>query len=501
MGATFYSDVVIVGSGLAGLYTALNLDEGLNILIISKGKAVENSSGLAQGGIAACIKENDSFDSHIHDTLLAGCGINDERAVNILVSEAPENIEQLIKLGVEFDRDSKGSLKTTLEGGHSRARVLHAGGDITGKKIMEALRNRIKRRDNITLLENTMAVDVIKEGKKCVGIKTLIENKLINIFSKFTVLATGGIGALFKYSTNPSVATGDGIAVAYRAGCELANMEFIQFHPTALFTRKEGKMFLISEAVRGEGAYLKNIYKERFMNKIHHRGELAPRDIVSQAIYEQMKKTGSRYVYLDITHRDKKFLKGRFPNIYRKCMEYGLDMSKDLIPVVPVEHYFIGGIKTDIYGRTNIENLYACGECANTGVHGANRLASNSLLECIVFGRRIANHINANRARVKNLDISKGKTIEIKEKNNVVNVEAERNIIKDTMDNYVGISRNFNNLTKAYRIIEEVLRKLTEKSVYTVDYLEAVNMAVTAKLIIKSCLKEKESIGCHKIEN
>ncbi|WP_052045178.1 L-aspartate oxidase [Caloranaerobacter azorensis] len=494
MGFKDTADVIIVGSGLAGVYTALNIDSRLNVKILSKGEMSENNSSLAQGGIAASL-ETDDLDDHIRDTLKAGSNVNNIDKLRIMVYEAKENIDRLLEFGVPFDRDSYGRLTTTLEGGHSRARILHAGGDATGKEIMQALYKEAVNRDNIEILENTMAVDVIKKDNKCVGVRIIKDNELIDIFSKAVVIATGGIGALYKNSTNSPLATGDGIAMAYRAGCILDNMEFIQFHPTALYSKDEGKKFLISEAVRGEGAYLRNKFGERFMLKIHPNAELAPRDVVAQSIYNELVKTNSEFVYLDITHKDRDFLVKRFPTIFNKCLEYGLDMSKDLIPVVPVEHYFIGGIKVNDDGMTNIENLYACGECTNTGVHGANRLASNSLLECVVFGRRIANSINNN---IENISLT------ILDRDDIQMEEADessfrpiRDKIKYTMDKHVGIVRTTSGLLKAREIIDDIYEMLKNKYIYNREYIEVLNMTIVSKNIIEGCIKREKSLGCH----
>ncbi|EOD00213.1 L-aspartate oxidase [Caldisalinibacter kiritimatiensis] len=496
-----YYDVIIVGSGLAGLYTALNLNKELRIAILSKGEMSESNSNLAQGGIAACIKDDDDFSYHIEDALIAGSHLNDKEKLETMIQEAPQNIKNLIELGVNFDKDSDGNIMTTMEGGHSKRRVLHAGGDATGKEIMKALKEEVTKMHNITVWENTFAVDIIKKDDICVGLQVICNRKTYNLFSKFVVLATGGIGSLYKDSTNPTIATGDGIAIGYRAGCILNDMEFIQFHPTALYTKNEGKKFLISEAVRGEGAFLRNKYGERFMLNIHPKGELASRDIVSQNIYKEMRDTNSEYVYIDITHKDKDYLQNRFPNIYKKCLENGFDMSKDYIPVIPVEHYFIGGIVTDINGRTNIENLYACGECANTGVHGANRLASNSLLECIVFGKRIANHINFNKDNVQVQEVNKTDEVNIKKRKVDNIVEDIKYLVRNIMSDYVGIVRTEVGLIKANEIITRMLEAISNKRNYSIDYLEVINMLTVVKLIIDSSLKRKESIGCYKIEN
>lgn len=497
-------DVIIVGAGLAGLYTALEIDPKFKVAIITKETLDENNSYLAQGGIAACVKNDDKFDLHIADTLIAGSDMNDVENLQQLVECGPSNIEELINLGVEFDKDETGSIRTTMEGGHSRRRVLHAGGDATGREIVKALGRELRRRENITILEDVMGIDLIEENNKCVGISALKGSKAIVITAPATVLATGGIGEVYNNSTNSSVATGDGIAMAHRIGCKIVNMEFIQFHPTAFYSKHKGKKFLISEAVRGEGAILKNKHGERFMKKYHPSLELAPRDIVSQSIYKELKETQSDFVYLDITHREKEYLERRFPTIYKICLENNIDMSKDYIPVTPVQHYSIGGIRVDVHGRTKLDGLYACGECSSTGVHGANRLASNSLLECVVFGKKIAEDININvkdtEAQKQNFD-----DIEInssKDPKENLDLSEIRLTIKDTMEIYAGIVRWEEGLLEAERIIEDTLIKLEGNFTYNKDYLEILNMATVAKLIVKSCLNRKESIGCHfRIDN
>ncbi|WP_425449824.1 L-aspartate oxidase [Dethiothermospora halolimnae] len=493
-------DVIVVGSGLAGLYTALNIEKNINILLISKEEIKENNSSLAQGGIAAPIKKEDSYELHIEDTLKAGSKYNNLDMLNILIKYAPQNIKELIKIGVEFDRDKNGEIRTTMEGGHSKRRVLHAGGDATGREIIKRLEKEARIRGNIDIWENTVAIDLIKKDNSCMGVKVLKDDKIVRVISKHVVIATGGIGEVYNNTTNSKVATGDGVAMAYRIGCNIKDMEFIQFHPTAFYDRDEGKKFLISEAVRGEGAILRNIYGDRFMEKYHIDKELAPRDIVAQSIYKELKNTKKGYVLLDITHRDRSFLQNRFPTIYKRCLEKGIRMEKDLIPVTPVEHYFIGGIKVDKNGKTNIENLYACGECSNTGVHGANRLASNSLLECVVFGGRIADDINNNTDKVDNINYIDIETVSTDNKIDF-DIESIRKTIRETMGEYVGIVRNIEGLYKAKSIIEDILKRLNNNFYYSRDYIETLSMATVASLIINSCIKRRNSLGCHYIES
>ncbi|MBS4534667.1 L-aspartate oxidase [Clostridium sp. D2Q-14] len=486
-------DVIIIGGGIAGLYTALNIDSSLNVLILSK-KDIENTSSiLAQGGVAACLDKED-LNLYIEDTLIAGSEKNNINSLNTMISESKDNIKRLMELGVEFDRDINGNFKKALEGGHSSRRIFRAGGDSTGKEIIYSLRDKANNQDNIQIWDNSMVMNIDKKDNHFL-IKLIKEDKLIKIVSNTVVIATGGIGGIYKNSTNPMIATGDGIVLAYRLGCELDNLEYIQFHPTAFYNKKSGERFLISEAVRGEGAYLRNSSGERFMLNAHPKGELAPRDIVARSIFKEMKKSNIPHMFLDITHKEKNYLMSRFPVIYNKCLSKGIDMSENLVPIVPVEHYFIGGIKTNIEGRTNIEGIYACGECANTGVHGANRLASNSLLECIVFGRRIANNINND---INNLKIKKKIRIEIID-DIEYNLEIEdiKKDIRNIMDKYVGIVREKKGLHKAKFKIKDILQQIDKFNLNNKDYVELQNMALMAYLIIKSCIYNKESIGCH----
>ncbi|MCX7796224.1 MAG: L-aspartate oxidase, partial [bacterium] len=365
-------DVIIVGSGIAGLYTALNVDENSRTLIITKGDIQESNSYNAQGGIAAAIGEDDNPDIHFRDTIKAGDGLCNPEAVKILVYSAPGIVKELIRLGVEFDRDETGKLDLGREGAHSRRRVLHSKGDSTGRAIMEVLVRHIRERE-IPVKDETMVLKLIVEDNICRGV--LVWDKksemIYPLFSKVVILATGGIGQIYPFTTNPSVACGDGLAIAYDAGAELCDMEFVQFHPTVL-KHPSAPPLLITESIRGEGGVLKNIHGERFVPKYHEMGELAPRDVVSRIITEEMERTNSDYVYLDITHLSKEFILSHFPMIYSECLKYGIDITRDYIPVAPGAHYMMGGIRTNLKGETCIKGLYACGECAGTGIHGAN---------------------------------------------------------------------------------------------------------------------------------
>ena len=493
-----HCDVLVIGTGLAGLFSAVNIDPKHKVYLVSKTKVKHSNSHLAQGGIACEYNDNKELhESHIQDTLRAGSYLNEEKAVRYLVDHGFKVVKYLVDLGVSFDLDEKNHFLFTREGGHSTRRILHSGGDATGFNVVEDLRTIIKKRDNIIFLENTMALDLIKQNDEVVGC-IVLENQADHyaIYAKKTIIATGGIGSVYGSTTNDLNATGDGIGMAYRAGCKFKNMEFVQFHPTALYSEHiiSRQRFLISEAVRGEGAYLRNVEKERFMIKYDpERMELAPRDIVSQAIYREMYDTWTDHVYLDTTHLDPKFLEKRFPTIFKYCKEQGYILGLDLIPVAPAEHFLCGGIKTDLLGRTNIKNLYAVGECSYTGVHGANRLASNSLLECLVFGWSAAKNINETIG-----EKTKEDTYVVKEIANYnYNYKPIRKKIGDYMDEHVSIVRNEQGLKLTKTTLENIKKNLEKYPNLTKYYYETLNMVQTALLITKSALAREESIGCH----
>lgn len=488
-------DVIIVGSGVAGLYSAINLDKSKKVLIISKESMDENNSYLAQGGIAAAVAEGDLPKYHFEDTIKAGAGQCDNEAVSILVEQAPKDVEILCDIGTNFDRNTDGTLTTTREGGHRRFRIIHALGDATGREVVDSLLRECRGRENITIIENCFAVDIVTVNESYAGLLVKQENEYKYIMSKAIILASGGIGQVYKNTTNANVITGDGIAMAYRAGAELTDMEFVQFHPTAMYSQNtEENKFLISEAVRGEGGILRNTAGKRFMPEYHEMAEVAPRDIVARAIFAEMKKTKGNFVYLDVTHKAPDLIKKRFPNIYKHCFEKGIDMTKQFIPVCPVQHYFMGGIKTDLWGRTNIKGLYACGEAANTGVHGANRLASNSLLEGLVFGRRCAEEINS---AIDNIQITRTDIVNKRQPTAIVDVEAIKGCIKGLMNEHAGIERNEKDMYMALCQINEYIELLENSSLETTKEMETINIANIASLILKAAIRRKESVGSH----
>lgn len=489
-------DVVIIGSGIAGVYTALEIPESYQVGIITKETLDISNSVLAQGGIAVSLDEkNDSPALHFKDTLFAGAGLCDQKSVWVLVEEAADNIKKLCKLGVNFDRSGP-ELSLTREGAHSVNRIIHSG-DTTGKEVCDTLIGIAQKRENIDIYERYFAIDLIVQSGRCCGV--IVYDELGNSIKIFrandVVIATGGFGQIYSHTTNPEVATGDGIGMCLRAGAQAMDMEFIQFHPTVLYHPKD-KSFLISEAVRGEGAQLKNEKGERFMHKYHKLGELAPRDIVSRAIFKEMSISGKKNVFLDITFQSREHLEERFPNIFKTCLEYGIDISKDYIPVAPAEHYCMGGIRTDVDGQTNISGLYACGEVACTGIHGANRLASNSLLEGLVFGRKIARKIASDEKRTDkpdvNVDVDYWLNLENEE--TLINMKQE---IQETMTKYVGIIRDEQGLLKAAGIINEIHERYKKLSGFSLVKLEVANMLIVSRLVIESALERKESRGAH----
>lgn len=499
-------DAVILGSGLAGLSVALRLaNYGKKVAILTKKHLAECNSFYAQGGIAAVINEDDSFDSHVEDTLIAGAGLCNPEAVRYIVEHAPEAIDWLINLGVDFTRekDLADHIHLTREGGHSARRVLHVA-DATGAAVVNSVIKHVVKHPNITVFENYAAIDLITltvdTNKVCSGVYALnaSDGKVETFNSANVVLATGGAGKSYLYTTNPDVATGDGIAMAYRAGCSVANMEFIQFHPTCLY-HPQAKSFLISEAVRGEGGILTLPNGVRFMEFHDHRMELAPRDIVARAIDFEMKKSGVDHVCLDISHKGKEFILEHFPTIYAKCKSLGIDISKEAIPVVPAAHYTCGGIVTDLSGVTNLAGLYAVGECAHTGLHGANRLASNSLLECLVIGKALVEKI------ISSGSSSYGELADWDE-SQVVDADEEIVIahnwdeLRRLMWDYVGIVRTTKRLERAIHrinLLKSEIHEYYSNFRITNDLIELRNLVLVAELIVKSAFMRKESRGLH----
>ena len=514
----YASDFLVIGSGLAGLGYALKVARHGTVNVVTKRSIMETSTRQAQGGIAAVLSPDDSFDLHIKDTLTSGDGLCHQDTVELVVRSGPERIQELVNLGAHFDLagDTATDFDLTREGGHSRRRIIHAH-DMTGQEVISILVARILEQPNITVFENHIAVDLITRHKlvrrgavitnaeeSCVGVYVLDKDtgQVDTFVAPIILLATGGAGKVYLYTSNPDIATGDGVAIAHRAGANIANMEFIQFHPTCLY-HPQAKNFLISEAVRGEGGILVNKHGKPFMAKYHPLKDLAFRDVVARAIDTELKKSGDDCVFLDISHKSKEFVKARFPGIYQQCLDFGIDITTQPIPVVPAAHYSCGGVVTDLLGRTNIHNLYAVGEVAMTGLHGANRLASNSLLEALVFS-----HIAAQHALEMLPHIAKPKFSEVPPWDPHGATDSDENVvvsqnwdeIRRFMWNYVGIVRSDKRLMRARNRIDLIQQEINEyywNFLITSDLVELRNIATVADLIITCALQRKESRGLH----
>lgn len=510
------SDFLVIGSGIAGLSLALKASRLGTVNVVTKKEEVDTATNLAQGGIAAVLHSEDSFADHIQDTLTAGAGLCNEKVVRMVVKNGPERIRELVDLGVAFVKEKDGSLSLGREGGHSKRRVAHAY-DLTGREIERALVESVGKDSQITLYENHMCVDLIidetgdsnnydKTVRRCVGAYVIDESGRIETFlAKVVVLCTGGAGKVYLYTSNPDIATGDGVAIACRAGADIDNMEFVQFHPTCLY-HHQAKNFLISEAVRGEGAKLVDQNGRRFMEKYQPlQMELATRDKVARAIDSEMKTTGADCVYLDISHKSRDFLQQRFPTIYKKCMSLGIDIAKTPIPVVPAAHYLCGGVVTDMHGKTSIDGLFSLGETSCTGLHGGNRLASNSLLEAVVYAENVFRYCERNwqsfeqQKKIKQYQYPDNNKEKIDEE---ILINHNWDIIRRVMWNYVGIVRKRSRLSVARQRIAEVrneIDEIIEKFRVTPNMLELRNISLVASLIIEASLTRKESIGLHYI--
>ena len=508
MKKAFQFDVLVIGTGVAGLACALHLDKNLSVALISKGSLVDGSSWLAQGGIAAVLDEKDSIQDHVNDTLIAGDGLCDQETVEFVVKNGEKTINWLVEQGVMFTKDKTSkNFHLGQEGGHSFRRILHSA-DATGKAVTQTLIENVRSTKNITIFEEHCAVDLVTQpddnsGKlKCVG-SYIFNLKTLNtdlFHAKATVIASGGASKAYLYTSNPDGASGDGIAMAWRQGCRVANMEFNQFHPTCLFNPK-AKSSLITEAIRGEGAVLRLPTGERFMHKFHKDGELAPRDVVARAIDHEMKRIGCDCLYLDISHKSSSFIKKSFPNVYADCLKYDIDITKDQIPIVPAAHYTCGGIIVSKDGQTDLSNLYAIGESSFTGLHGANRMASNSLLECLVYAESSASHINKSISNLnKPNEAPQWDESRVSHADENVVIAHNWDELRRFMWDYVGIVRTKKRLLRAEHRIELLINEIQEfykNFNVSKDLLELRNLVTVSKLIIKSAQQRRESRGLH----
>lgn len=509
-------DYLVIGTGAAGLYFAINASKNGKVLLLSKNRIKDSNTYLAQGGIASVEKPSDSFEDHIQDTLQAGDELCNLKAVELIVKEGPKVIDDLIDLGTKFSKEtSKGFYSLHKEGGHSKSRVFHFK-DATGKELIRALTKNVKSNPNIEIMENAISIDLLTEHQKkkvskdqkgvtCYGayVLDIKADKVIKVLSRSTILATGGSGQVYLHTSNPSPATGDGIAMAYRSGATISNLEFFQFHPTTLYTEKsEESSFLISEAVRGFGGILKTRSKKKFMHKYHKLGSLAPRDIVARAIDAEMKKSGDPCVYIDVTNFPAKKVISAFPNIYNKCLECGIDITKEMIPVVPAAHYQCGGVEVDLHGRTDVRGLYAIGEVAQNGVHGANRLASNSLLEALVFGKKAASSAKhfIEKTEMNFTGIREWKSENSDNAEEKIIISFLKNNIKRLTSRFVGIVRSKARLEMTTKMIDLLLwqvRDYYNTTRLTKETIELRNMADVASLLVRFANFRKESRGLH----
>lgn len=496
-------DVLVIGTGVAGLYAALNLNEELEVAVVTKANIDESNSYLAQGGIAAVMTADDNYRNHIEDTLIAGAGLCNEEAVKVLCEEGPADIRRLIEMAVPFDVNEDGDLQITREGGHHHRRIVHCGGDATGRETTKQLGKIALTKENLHFFFDTYLVDIITKDNAVFGalVHTGDEYKLLR--SNNIIVAAGGCGQIYRYTTSPLGSVGDGIAACARAGAVVNDMELVQFHPTTLVSEgKQDRLFLISEAVRGEGGILRNSKGEAFMKDKHELADLAPRDIVTREILKELDRVGDSNAWLDVSSMSEEFFSTRFPTIYGECKARGINVPHDMIPVHPAQHYLMGGVKTDTDARTNVKGLYCCGECAETGIHGANRLASNSLLECLVFGRRAAQHINSNFIPLTE-EINEY-TITTEKHNRRLTLEEFENIqstVKDTMSAYAGPVRTPSGLNKAKKILSDISTLLDDVILETPFEFKVFNGVANAIMIVDGAIARKESVGSHYIIN
>ncbi len=492
-----FADVLIIGGGLAGLRAALAVPADQSVLVVTKGGLRQSNSNYAQGGIAGVLDPEDRFEDHIADTLTAGCNLCDREVVEMVVREAPARINELIEWGTNFDQVS-GVLSLGREGGHSHHRIVHALGDATGKEVMRAVIDRVCGLPNVEIWENAFTLDLLTHEGRCRGALVASEsNGNVCVWAKQTILCTGGTGQIYRETTNPEVATGDGLAIAYRAGAEMRDMEFIQFHPTVLYIAGSSRS-LITEAMRGEGARLVDRHGHAFMSDFDPRGDLAPRDVVSRAIVTQMERTRTPSVFLDLTHLEPDFVRARFPGIAATCMEFGLDIARDWIPVRPGAHYLVGGATVDLEGRTTVPGLWAAGECTSSGLHGANRLASNSLLEGLVFGAHAGAHAAAVAATMDDdlraLPLANPPTDDGGE---TLNLSDIRNTLKSLIGRDAGVRRDRTDLTEAAEAIDRWCGYVLARQFTDVEGWELQNMLTVARLVVAAALDREETRGVH----